>query len=155
MKTTPTLFNVLGVAFALAIPAVVVAQQFAANQPLRSADLQALVARVAALEAGSGPSSQVLGRLLTADQVPITATSDGFILATPSGGGFGAVSVQAGINATNRMFRATEGDSLLIPVSAGDVANVTPVDLGTAEVTVRWYPLRRNGASPRCPACVP
>jgi hypothetical protein len=155
MKTNPTLFNVLGIAFALTVPAVVVAQQFAANQPLRSADLQALVARVAALEAGSGPSAQVIGRLITADPVAITANSDGFIVATPSGGGFGAVSVQAGINATNRMFRATDGDSLLIPVSARDVANVTAFELGTAEVSLRWYPLRRNGALPSCPACAP
>jgi hypothetical protein len=145
MKTTPTFFNGLGVALALSVPTAVVAQQFAANQPLRSADLQALVDRVAALEAGSGPGAQLLGQLVTADVVPITANSDGFLLCTPAGTGFGDISVQIGVNATGRHVRATDGDSALVPLSAGDVANVSPINLvAPAGVNIRWFPLQRR-----------
>ena len=154
MKAKSSFFNVLGVALALTLPAVVVAQQFTANQPLRAADLAALSSRLDALEAGSGPGGQLVGTIVTADTTAITANADGFIVATPGGSGFGSVGLQAGINSTGRMFRITDGNSLQLIVSAGDVANITAGGLvAPAEVAVRWYPLRRDGALPTCAGC--
>lgn len=156
MKPNRTFFNVLGVGLALTLPAVVVAQQFAANQPLRSADLQALVDRVEALEAGSGPNGQRIGELdATVTSVAVVARSDGFIVAVPAGSGFGNAGVQGSVTTGSREFRATDGNTLTIIVSAGETATITSDVAGEAQVTLRWYGLRANGALPTCAACLP
>lgn len=154
----------LGIVGALLVPAVVVAQQFAPNQPLRSADLQLLVAnvtqltaRVTALESAlqSGPGAQAFDRIEVDGSTSYTARGDGFIGVVPGGTGFPVVDVQASVNGgvTDRHFRATNGDSFNAIVSQGDSLTVTVGDMvETANVVLYWYPLRRNAAAPLCGA---
>jgi hypothetical protein len=156
MKPSSSFFNVLGVALALTVPAVVVAQQFAANQPLRSVDLQALVDRVAALEAGTGPSAQRIGQLnATVVSAAITARSDGFIVAVPGGSGFGSTVLQAQVSLDSREFRQDGGATMTVIISAGETATITADNIVEQSVTLRWYGLHANGALPTCPACAP
>src|SRR5688572_29615852 len=156
MKPSRSFFNVLGVGLALTLPAVVVAQQFAANQPLRSADLQALVDRVEALEVGTGPNAQRIGQMSAAvTAVSVTARSDGFIVAVPGGSGFGNTNVTAEVSTTSREFRSSSGDSLTVIISAGETASLSTDAAGEVEVTLRWYGLRANGALPTCTGCLP
>ena len=152
----------LGIVGALLVPAVVVAQQFRAGEPLLAAELQGLAdnvtvltAEVAALKLAvqTGPGAQRFG-IIEANGVTVyEATGDGFIIASPGNTGFQAVEVEAYIGSTSavRHFRATEGNTLNMIVSQGDDLSVTVAGIvAPADVDLWWFPLHRNGTRPTC-----
>lgn len=149
MKLNRSFFNLLGIAAALALPAIVVAQTFQARTVLSAAALQQLESRVAELESGMG-SPENVGDLTANGSVTMTARSDGFLVATPGGSGLNAINVEAAINASGRIFRASSGNSLSVILANGDSATVTVAGISGNSVLLRWFPLRRNGAVPTC-----
>jgi hypothetical protein len=156
----------MGIVGALLVPAVVVAQQFRANEPLLASDLALLVtkvddltARVTALETApqtappTGPGAQEFARIEADGIFRYTARADGFIGVVPGGTGFGVVDVQARINGTDadRHFRASNGDTFNAIVSDDDILTLTVgAIVAPANVTLYWYPLRRSGQIPEC-----
>lgn len=157
MKLNSSLVWVLGAVAAIALPAVVAAQQFQSDRPLTADALNELVRRIGVLESDNSVGNTVVLSPIpsttdgTLEPVSFTARADGIVSFVPAGGSFQTAQTIVRTSVGGRestIVRTRDGNSASFPVRSGQTFTVEATVAGTNVVDINLFftPIRGNDA---------